>query len=369
MVVGHPYGILGLGENLRSTASALGSAGVPFHICNALGAQSENAKLLTDFAYHRLIDDTGLRYKANLFCMNADEMDNTFAHLGTDVFLRSYNIGCWWWELSEFPDKWVRSFEYLHEIWAQSRFVQESISRKSPIPVIWMPQAIEPGPANPALARSLGVPKDRFSFLFVFDFASYVARKNPLAVIEAFRRAFGDATNQRVCLVIKMNGMRQAPREFKEFVDKIDPSDKSVILIDKVLSDSEMKGLFSGCDAFVSLHRSEGFGRGLAEAMYYGKPVIATGYSGNLDFMNPLNSCLVDYTLVPVLKGEYPFWKGQMWADPDIDHAAKWMRRLYEDRDLCRRIGISAQESIRSAHGAHAVGLRMASRLNQLGHT
>jgi glycosyltransferase involved in cell wall biosynthesis len=369
MVVGHPYGILGVGENLRAIACALDSASVPFHICNALGSQSQNAKLLKDFAYHRLIDDSGLRHKANLFCMNANEMDLAFTHLGADVFARAYNIGCWWWELSEFPDKWVRNFDYVDEIWAQSRFVQDSISRKSPVPVIWMPQAIEPGPANPALAQMLGVPKEKFSFLFIFDFSSFVARKNPLAVIEAFKQAFGAAKKEQACLVIKTNGMHSRPRDFKEFIDKVDPSDKSIILIDKVLSGSEMKGLLSGCDAFVSLHRSEGFGRGLAEAMYYGKPTIATGYSGNLDFMNPLNSCLVDYTLVPVREGEYPFWKGQMWADPDIDHAAKWMRRLYEDRDLCGRIGISAQESIRSAHGAHAVGLRMAHRLNQLGHT
>ncbi|WP_411885142.1 glycosyltransferase [Polaromonas sp. YR568] len=366
LLIGHPHAILGVGENLRAISLALGSSDIPFKICNAFEPHAKGNALLQDFSYQEQAAIPYRKHSTNLFCLNANEMDMALSYLGSEIFDKSHNIACWMWELSGFPDEWTGNFRYVQEIWAQSRFVQEAIAKKSPVPVIWMPQVVEPGAADPAIAQALGIPKDVFTFLFFFDFTSHMARKNPRAVIDAFTLAFKNGAGESVALVVKMNGMDKCPHEYRSFLDSVSNQDKRIIFIDKVLSDREIKGLISGCDVFVSLHRSEGFGRGIAEAMYYGKPTVATGYSGNMDFTNCFNSCLVDYHFVPVQKGEYPFWKGQFWAEPDIEHAAHWMHRLYQDRQLCRSIGEQAAESIRATHSALAAGTRMRDRLDKI---
>lgn len=364
-LIGHPYGILGVGENLRAIAVALDAGNIPFNILDAFGADRDDS-LLQDFRYKDRLTTARQPAPINIFCLNANEMDMVLSHQGPDLFKNATNIACWMWELAEFPKQWCGNFRYVQEIWAQSRFVQESISKKSPVPVIWMPQVVEPGLADPEIAKALGVPDDCFTFLFFFDFTSFIARKNPMAVIEAFRLAFDSNDHLRVALVVKMNGIDKCPADYQRFISEFENSDQRVIFIDKVLSSREIKGLIAGCDVFVSLHRSEGFGRGIAEAMYYGKPTIVTAYSGNMDFTNPLNSCLVDYTLVPVRKGEYPFWERQVWAKPDIHHAAAWMRRLYEDKALYEALGKRASESIRASNGADVVGRRMSRRIREL---
>lgn len=367
LLVGHPFGILGVGENLRSSAAALDAAEIPFRIRNVHDGSAGDAALLDDFPLASRLTSGLEPHRANVFCLNANEMDSALTYLGPETFESSYNIGCWVWELSEFPKPWRKSFRYVDEIWAQSRFIQESVSRGAPVPVVWVPQVIEPGPADPAVARVLGVPECTFSYLFFFDFTSYVARKNPLAVIDAFRLAFPGRSGDDARLVLKLNGMQHRPDEYRAFMAHLGAGDSRVLVIDRVLTGRQMKGLLAGCDAFVSLHRSEGFGRGVGEAMYYGKPAIATAYSGVADFANASNSCPVDYRLVPVRKGEYPFWQGQQWADPDVEHAAWWMRRLYDDRDLCRSTGEAAARSIRATHGALPAGRLMRGRLERLG--
>jgi len=160
-----------------------------------------------------------------------------------------------------------------------------------------------------------------------------------------------------------MNGMGLRPKEYHAFLQSIDCEDPRLILLDKVLTDRETKALVKLCDCFLSLHRSEGFGRGLAEAMYLGKPVIATGYSGNLDFTNAQNACLVDYRLVPVKDHEYPFATGQKWAEPDIEHAVWFMRRLIKDTQYAQTIGQQAAYFIKTYHSPSAVGAKYRSRL------
>ena len=191
-------------------------------------------------------------------------------------------------------------------------------------------------------------------------------RKNPHAVIRAFLQAFPDLSDTRVGLVIKMNGMGLRPKEYQAFLESIDCEDPRIILMDKVLTDRETKSLVKLCDCFLSLHRSEGFGRGLAEAMYLGKPVIATGYSGNLDFTNPHNSCLVDYRLIPVREDEYPFGKGQKWADPDIEHAVWFMKRVVTEPHYAQTIGQHAADFIKTYHSPLAVGTKYRARLAAL---
>ena len=366
LLIGHPYGVLGIGENIRLSAAACSAAQVPFGIRSVYGEHGVHvAEVHKDFLFMDKISRAGA-YRTNVFHLNADEMGNARKLLGKDLFADRYNIGYWSWELSHFPEAWHPSLQLVDEVWAPSRFIEQAIADKTSSPVIRMPLAVEFPVPQGMTRESFGLSEDRFLFLFFFDFTSYVHRKNPHAVIRAFLQAFPDLSDTRVGLVIKMNGMGLRPKEYQAFLESIDCEDPRIILIDKVLTDRETKSLVKLCDCFLSLHRSEGFGRGLAEAMYLGKPVIATGYSGNLDFTNAHNSCLVDYQLIPVREDEYPFGKGQKWADPDIEHAVWFMKRVVTEPHYAQTIGQHAADFIKTHHSSQAVGTKYRGRLEAL---
>jgi glycosyltransferase involved in cell wall biosynthesis len=294
-------------------------------------------------------------------------MELASAHLGSAFFEARYNIGYWAWELARFPDAWLPAFRHFDEIWAPSRFIQQAVADRAQCPVVHMPLAVDFSATQPLPRRHFGLPERRLLFLFYFDFTSYAARKNPQGALAAFRRAFPDPDREGVGLVIKLNGMEQRPDDYARFRESLAEAPRGVTLLDRVMTDHEVRNLVRVCDCFVSLHRSEGFGRGLAEAMHYGKPVIGTGYSGNVDYMHPDNACLVDYVLVPVRPGEYPHAEGQHWADPDVEQAASYMRALARDPGLRQRLGARAADYMRAHHSFAAAGARYRRRLARLG--
>jgi glycosyltransferase involved in cell wall biosynthesis len=362
-LIGYPRAELGMGEHVRLSAVALDAVKFPFAIydfsANVVARQQDDR-------FVAWLDNEST-YNVNLFHINADQMDVARDSLGDDFFRGRHNVGYWAWELSRFPEAWQPSIEMMDEIWAPSRFVQESISAVADRPVIWMPIAVNVS-APPSIDRTyFHLPKDRFIFLFSFDFSSYATRKNPRAVIEAFRRAF-EPDRRDVLLLIKTMAQDWHRGELEALRAEV-AEDARMRLIDGVLSPWEIAGLVDCCDSFVSLHRSEGFGRGMAEAMALGKAVIATNYSGNTDFMTVSNSCPIDYTLVPVAEGEYPHHDGQVWADPDVEQAAHAMRKLVLDPHHARLIGSRARQHIERGWGPAAVGTRMIQRLRDLGLT
>jgi len=366
LLLGHPFGVLGMGEHIRLSASAFSAAEVPFGIRNIYGEYGLHlAEVHQDFPFKEKIVKDGC-YRANVFHINADEMMNAQIHLGKALFTNRYNVGYWAWELSQFPREWRSALQLVDEVWAPSRFIEQAIANTTSSPVIRMPLAVDFPEPNGMTRESFGLPEKRFLFLFFFDFTSYVQRKNPEGAIRAFLQAFPDVEDTRVGIVIKMNGMDLRPQEYKAFIESIDCEDPRILLMDRVLTDRETKSLVKLCDCFLSLHRSEGFGRGLAEAMYLGKPVIATGYSGNLDFTNEQNACLIDYQLIPVREHEYPFAKGQKWADPDIDHAVWFMRRLVNEPPYAKTIGQHAADFIKTHHSPSVVGAKYRGRLAAL---
>jgi len=164
-----------------------------------------------------------------------------------------------------------------------------------------------------------------FGFWCSFDLKSYLDRKNPIGALKAFKKFHESSPYSDTIFVIKINNATDKPNDYQRFIEELNdlelPAGKFII-IDTILKDNEIKNLVRCCDSFVSLHRSEGFGKGMAEAMFFGKPVIATNYSGNLNFMNSSNSCLVNYNLISVKEGSYPYAQNQVWAEPDIEHAA-----------------------------------------------
>jgi len=367
VLIGHPYAVLGRAEDIRTGACACAAAHIPFALRNTFGEYGkEMAALHRDFPFMNRIDPQAA-YKANVFFLNANEMDDAFNHLGPDCYAGRYNIGYWAWELSQFPDAWRSAFRDLDEIWAPSRFIQQAVADKASCPVVWMPLAVEPVSSAPLSRAYFGLPEERFLLLFFFDFRSFIQRKNPWAALRAFTTAFQNDASAPVSLAIKMNGMDACPEDYQTFLDSDAVRDPRVILLDRVMNDQEIKELVRLCDGFLSLHRSEGFGRGLAEAMYFAKPVIATGYSGNLDFMNQENSCLVDCTLIPVGANEYPYGAGQRWAEPDVEQAAWHLRRLVMEPAHAVEIGQRAAHYIQTYHSFAAVGARHRRRLEQLG--
>jgi glycosyltransferase involved in cell wall biosynthesis len=356
-LVGYARGGLGLGENLRRFAETLHAAGLPFALVDFdanLGDRGRDTRL-----ERRIRRDNP--YPTNVFFVNADQMPVAREHFGAGFFEGRRNVGFWFWELERFPQAWAGAFDLVDEVWTASDFVRGAIASHTSKPVHRVALPVEL-PAIRAFDRAeFGLPAGPFLFCFHFDFHSFAQRKNPQAAIDAFRRAF-PPDDRRAALLLKTINGAAAPGPMAALREAAG-DDPRILLIDGFLDHEAAVGLMSVCDAFVSLHRSEGFGLGMAEAMCLGKPVVATGYSGNLDFMTPVNSCLVRHRLVPVGDGEYPYGAGQHWAEPDVEHAAECMLRLVDDPTFARTVGRAGAESIRQTHDRHACLTSMARAL------
>jgi glycosyltransferase involved in cell wall biosynthesis len=365
-LVGYARGELGMGEHIRMTAAALGSQGAPMGIVNVsenLLARQEDRRL------DHLFDDDA-NFRANIFHINADQLPIVCAKLGQPFMAGRTNIAYPFWELGNFPPDWAPSLDVMDEVWAPSRFIAETLAKSIDSPIVHMSMAVELAPGYEKWRRSdFGLPSDAMVFLFYFDLASYPSRKNPKAVIDAFKAAFGAERPVRQpapILLVKVISADQHPTEFRALQDLV-ANVPGVILIPDIFSTDQVHGLVNCVDAFVSLHRSEGFGRGPAEAMRLGKVAIATGYSGNMDYMNETNSFPVKYRMRAVGAKEYPFGAGQYWADPDIAETAAIMRRLADDPSLAREVGGRAREYMNTHHAQEVVGARYIERLRTIG--
>lgn len=359
-LLGYARGEFGVAESLRAYARALQTTAYPFSVFNFdVGTASRQL----DHALDRQLSDT-LPYAINAFYLNADQMPIARGALGKRAFAGHHNIGFWLWELEKFPRDWRCSFKLVDEVWVPTAFVRDAIGAATRKPVLRMPLPIEFEVPTGMDRAHFGLPPDKFVFLFSCDFNGFLARKNPEAVIAAFRQAFDDDTQGARLLVKCSNGERF--RDRFAALQRSAADDPRIEVRDGFLSRAEMSALQNSVDCFVSLHRAEGFGLGLAECMYLGKPVIATGYSGNLDFMDRDNSLLVDFRMTPLRKGDYPYWPGQQWADPDIAHAARWMRRIFDDRDLAHRIGANAAASIRRGNSREVCAAALVARLRDI---
>jgi hypothetical protein len=345
----------GVGEAGRAAARALEASSIPYVLNNVTDSGSANI----DSALSSFTDDNP--YSINLIHVNADQVPIFAAVKGDEYFRGRYNIGCWFWELSQFPPEWYSSFQPFDEIWAASSFIQDSLARVSPVPVVRMPLALPPEyQIDHDLNRSdFGLPFDVFIFLFTFDFASILERKNPIGLIKAFKMAFGDRDD--TMLLLKIAHSESYPSELDLLKDACSTS--NVRIFDRLLRRPEMNTLLSISDCFVSLHRSEGFGIPIAEAMLLEKPVIVTAYSANMDFTTPANSFLVKYKLIEIDRDYGPYRKGWIWADPDLDHAAQLMRYAYENRDVCIETGRRAKKEILQLFHPAVAGKQMQERL------
>ena len=354
---------MGLGTAARGVAHALESAGVPF---NVLNFEHLNPSLHRDESWkHKEVNFSS--YDFTILAVNPDNIFNAKARVQKRFVRDRYTIGYWFWELPEIPDNWQSSFSLVDEVWAASRFIQDSISQKSPVPVFRVPVPIRLGPTDKFSRQSFSLPERQFLFLSMCDSHSHLARKNPLGVLRAFKKAFpGD--NKGVGLVLKINNVNtvDADQETIGLIREEIEGCRNIYVLDSDMTRPEIDALLAVSDCFISLHRSEGFGLGPAEAMSLGKPVILTKWSGNTDYMTPNNSIGIDYQLVPVGKQYGPYRPDQLWADPDLKQAAFWMKRLVKDPELAKRIGMLGQETIKKEFSPEAVGKVIQQRLNYL---
>ncbi|MEN9405947.1 MAG: hypothetical protein RLZ12_231 [Bacillota bacterium] len=241
-----------------------------------------------------------------------------------------YNIAYWFWEQPVLPAKYYALCNVVQEFWVASSFIKESIEQVTKTPVYYLPSWVAKEQRLPMVGRDyFELAPDKFIFLMMYDATSCRLRKNPDAVIKAFKLAFPPA-DERVQLLIKLKKSGLGSQEARD-LEKVVAGSENIKIIYENFSDQEVDAFLALVDVVVSLHRAEGFGRVLVEAQQRGKPVICTNWSGNTDFTTKENACLVDYTLQELQQPWGPYEAGALWAEPDIRQAANYMERLVND--------------------------------------
>jgi glycosyltransferase involved in cell wall biosynthesis len=356
-LVGYLNHVVGLGESARQFEGALRAAGIP-HAVAAIDL-GEHAPRLHE-ARAPWLADAELPFDVTVLWCNPDRY-------GIDVDPAAITgrrlVGRWAWELSQVPADWTAAADWFCEIWTPSRFVRDAVSTAVALPVRVIPNAVEVPPVPVLDRRSWNVAANRLLFLFVFDHHSTVARKNPVGLIRAFADAFPDG--REATLLIKSINAANLPEAAAE-LQLAASEHPAVQVVDLALTASERLALIAGCDCYVSLHRSEGFGMTIAEAMAYARPVIATDYGGCVDFLDADNGYLVSCrpARVGVTNSVYP--ADGIWAEPDQAHAARLIRQVAAAPDEAKARGRRAARRIAVTHSPEAVGRGIARELTRL---
>ena len=293
----------------------------------------------------------------NLIHMNPDVLPLFLGRYGRGVLPAHFNIAIWVWELHAGYALWHAQSQLFNEIWTPSTYSATAIRPVSATPVYVIPHVVDDLPTPDAAPRES---PDAFVFLYIFDVSSTFERKNPLALIRAFRKAFGDRRDVRLILKYHHSELDHAATRLLERLTQAAPN---IHTINQSLPQEQVYGLLRSCDCFVSPHRSEGFGLNIAEAMYFGKPVIATGYSGNMDFTTPDNAFLIDYELVGVQRRIGAYKAGYVWAEPSENHLAALLRMVVDSPGEARRRAERGRRTIQERFSVQAVSEAIRQRL------
>ncbi|MCY1339846.1 Glycosyl transferases group 1 [compost metagenome] len=339
-LIGYLHAESGVGEAARASLRALQQSDLPYSLIDyRLGNISRMGEVI-DGRTNRAL------YPINLMHVNADQSKIAREYLGDKLFHGRYTIGYWYWEMPKFPDFLHFAYDQVDEIWVSTEYNRKAIAEFTDKPVSVIPPAIDVKIDKPLTRQELHLPEDAFIFLHMSDVLSIPQRKNPLGVVEAFRKAFAGTPEANVKLVIKLSNLDHQPA-LSEAVFAAMNEDPRIQLIHDYLDRNTLNNLLNACDCYVSLHRAEGFGLPIAEAMYLGKPVIATHWSGNADFMDEQNSLPVSYELVQLEEDFGPYKKGQLWAEPDITDAARKMTFAAFNHADCIVIGENAKKTLK----------------------
>ena len=348
----------GLAQGVKMYACALQKAGIPHVLLN------------TDFLDWLPQNDTTFddqlkkhnEYAINVVHINPDQWQEAVGMFPRKQFDGHYNIGVFLWELETIPDHWLPILEYVNEVWTPSEFVAKAIRKETKKPVTVIPYGISTPYDEKVTRTSFGIEEEDFTVLMMYDSNSYASRKNPGAALRAFREAFGEHP-EHIKLIIKINHPKEEDISFvRENTGDMD----SVIMITERMDKQRLNSLIRLCDVYISLHRSEGFGLVMAEAMNLGVPVVATNWSSNVEFMSDQVACMVDYTLIPVEEA-YQFDNGaQRWADPDIHQAAEYLKQLKDNPIWRKKIGLAGQSWIQDRLSVERSGDMIQQRVSEI---
>jgi glycosyltransferase involved in cell wall biosynthesis len=357
-VIGYIDGEFGLGEAVRSLIKAIQNANIPVALINfdLKTNHRHNDKTFTNFS-------TNAPYLINLVLIGTGEVNNILTHFtNTELFKNKYNIYFLNWESEYFPSECVQNISFFDEVWTPAQYCKDVISKYVSVPVNVIPYPIDiPFLEAEDEVASNFYDKSRFNFLFIFDYNSTLERKNPLNLIEAFQKAFGKE-DVSVYLTIKTSMSTRFAKEKQLLLDKIGDS-KNIKIVEKIFEKDTLNHIIKNCDGYISMHRSEGFGFTMAEAMYFSKPVIATGYSGNTEFMNADNSFLVDYEMCQVDSEIINYDKNTIWSNPGVDHAAVLLKKVRANSVEVQEIAKKAGESILNNFSVSRIGLLIENRI------
>ncbi len=324
-LIGYATSPTGLGEDLRSFAAMLDYLKVPYSIIDIPTESSGKASAPWKF----LTTET---YAASFFFMSPMECAR-LAEAQPAMFSEpKVKVGYFLWELPDFPKAYLPALQLVDHIWCPTRFVQSAFFDQVkkliltiPLPVINVPRA------GRDVRKELDIPQDAYVVLYMFDVRSTLNRKNPQGTINAFMQFV--KKQKDAYLILKINRWQQVDPRLFDWI----PTHPNIRLVSETLQDAELADLYEAANVYLSLHRSEGFGRTLVEAMQHGLEVISTAYSGPEDYLDPSYASLVDWSKVAVKLGDYPYTTGSTWAEPSINSAVSQLEAAYLDRDPKRR--------------------------------
>lgn len=355
-LIGHFAHPSGLRVSIRALAKGLRSQGLQLSLRDVRTDVSDEEDRLR-YAGMEDFDVTIIHTQPTPYFSRAYELCGLHARQP-----RPYRIAYWYWEFDAIPDSWLETIGDIDEVWTATEFIARGLREKLPLPVRTIFPGVELEPYARKERSDFGLPDDHFVFLFVFHMNSVMERKNPLGLIDAFKAAF--RAEDRATLVIKTMFGEHQPSHMKALRDAA--AGCNVVILNEVYDTETLHALMEACDAYVSLHRSEGLGLTMAEAMLMAKPVIATRYSGNVDFMDDDNSLLVPCEMVTLGRDIDLYDARLCWAEPSLSRAAEFMRELFDDRDWAKALGERAQADARSRLSVEAAGRKAACRLAEI---
>lgn len=357
-LVGYFKSVAGTAMVARSFCKILCSTGIPY--TNTVLQNGENSSSVDEIGniYDMYHTDVPL-FKKMIYFINADSINGVKQYY-PHFFKDTYNIAVWWWEFDDYF-YFDEAFQYVDEVVVMSDFVYSAVSKAKPAHIKLTKVTYPFIPDWQILADrtaercKLGIAENDYVFFFNFDYLSSFERKNPLGLLISFATFAKDKNNVKLVLkTVNCSTDSENKALTEKFVHENDLKDK-IIFINETLSRNEMMTVLNAADCYISLHRSEGLGVGMMEAMYMGLPVIGTAYGGNTDFMTQENSYLVPYTLTKVKKDFGPYKAGWLWAEPDISVAVSMMNDVYTNRDLAHQKGENARITIKTKYSQRKV--------------
>lgn len=332
-VIGFFHSISGIGESARLCAQQLAADGYKV-TCTSVEKYFRKPEEMPWSMGQQTDANTTSAINCRIFHLNPPMLPPVILQMGLDGFKKTYNIGYWAWELEAIPDEWVNALRYMNAIITPSSFTTRVIQNYTNIPVLTATHPVVRGEAAQGIREQLKIPADAFLISCIFSFGSAMERKNPQGLVEAFKAALAETPH--AYLVLKANAGGNSPE--KQALLQTIAGHPNILLVDQSWSRAEVLGLIQTSDLYASLHRSEGFGLTLAEAMLLDTPVMATGWSGNMDFCTEENSFLIPYKPLKVKSShpEFSEFNAATWADADLDYASGVLRDVYTNRSLIR---------------------------------